>query len=167
MVGYSDYQILLQDFVALLQEEYGEEFISLVLYGSIARGEGKPSSDLDLILVISDAPPHYSQRTSRILKVLKRLEEIEEFHRLEREGYIIQIKPIILSRSEAEENRFLFLDVVEDGIILYDKEDFFANRLKALRRRLQELGSQRVRTEEGYRYWVLKPDIIPGEAFEL
>ncbi len=65
------------------------------------------------------------------------------------------------------ENRSLFLGIVEDGKILYDRDDFFQERLSALKRRLQELGSKKVYLEDGSWYWVLKPDLKLGEIFEL
>lgn len=38
----------------------------------------------------------------------------------------------------------LFLDMVEDARILYDKSEFFSKRLERLRKRLRELGAKRV-----------------------
>jgi len=60
----------------------------------------------------------------------------------------------------------LLLDVTEDGIILYD-DGLMANKLRELRERLQALGSKRVRTRSGKWYWILKPDIKPGEIVQI
>lgn len=70
---------------------------------------------------------------------------------------------IVLSMEEAGENRYLYLDMVEDGVILHDRNDFFARKLKEMRKRLKELGSKRVRLDDGTWYWDLKP----GEVFSL
>ena len=56
---------------------------------------------------------------------------------------------------------------MEDGKILYDRDDFFQERLSTLKRRLQELGSKKVYLKDGSWYWVLKPDLKLGEIFEL
>lgn len=56
--------------------------------------------------------------------------------------------------------------MVEDAVILYDKEGFFAGILEKLRQRLFSLGSRRL-VQGSVRYWDLKPDLRPGEIFEL
>ena len=167
-VNYSAYERLLKHFLALAREEYKDEIIAVVLYGSVARGQAKPTSDLDLILVIEDPPSPYPKSTKRfILRVEERLKDGKEFRNLVKSGLYPDLKPIILSRSEASMNRYIFLDLIEDAIILFDRDNFFKERLEALKRRLKELGSEKVELEDGGWYWILKPDLKFGEVFEL
>ncbi len=86
---------------------------------------------------------------------------------LKEKGYFAYLKPIIFSKEETKENRYLFLDVIEDGVILHDREGFFEDRLKSFKKRLEELGAKRFFLEDGSWYWVLKPDLKPGEVFKL
>jgi len=160
MVGFEDYRELLSQLVGHLQKEYGREFISLVLYGSVSRGEAREDSDIDLILVLDNPPPQYYKRTEQLMKILDDVER-------EVGGGKALLNPIVFSKAEAMENRYLFLDILEDGKILYDRDDFFQKRLSTLKRRLQELGSKKVYLEDGSWYWVLKPDLKLGEIFEL
>ena len=167
-INYTTYERLLKYFLVLVREEYKDEIIAVVLYGSVARGEAKPTSDLDLILVIEDPPSPYEKSTKRfILKVEDRLKDGEEFRSLVKSGFYPDLRPIILSRSEASTNRYIFLDLIEDAIILFDRNNFFKERLEALKRRLKELGSEKVKLEDGGWYWILKPDLKFGEVFEL
>lgn len=53
--GPADILPLVQRVKARLAEAYGERFAGLVLYGSYARGEAGPDSDVDL-LVLLDGP---------------------------------------------------------------------------------------------------------------
>ena len=39
-----------------LKDKLGDRLISLVVYGSVARGEAKRDSDLDLLIVARDLP---------------------------------------------------------------------------------------------------------------
>lgn len=160
MIGFEDYRKLLSKLVGHLRKEYGREFVSLVLYGSVARGEAREDSDVDLILVLDNPPPQYYKRTERLMNVLDKVEcDIEESRP--------HLNPIVFSKAEAMENRYLFLDMIEDSKILYDQDDFFRERLNTLKTRLQELGSKKVYLEAGSWYWVLKPDLKIGEIFEL
>ena len=167
-VNYRTYERLLKRFLALVRAEYKDEIITVALYGSVARGEAGPNSDLDLLLVIEDSSSRHQKSTKRfVLKVEDRLKAGEEFRDLVRGGLSPDLKPIIFSRSEASTNRYLYLDLVEDAIILLDKDSFFKERLETLKTRLKELGSEKVKLEDGTWYWILKPDLKFGEVFEL
>lgn len=48
-------QVVLRECKSRIAEHYGNQFRGLVLYGSYARGEETPGSDLDL-LVLLDGP---------------------------------------------------------------------------------------------------------------
>ncbi len=50
-LGYGDYKPLLDRFVAILHGTLGSNLVSLVLYGSVARGAAGPQSDIDLLLI--------------------------------------------------------------------------------------------------------------------
>ncbi len=147
----------LKEFTDLLIKKYKQELISAVLYGSVARGDAKPGSDIDLVIIIEKAPSIYYKRLQRIIKIIKKIED----------KYDICIKPIIFSKEEAKENRYLFLDITEDGVMLYDKDKFFNNRLLTLKRRLKELGSKRIFLKDNSWYWIIKPDLKLGEVFQL
>lgn len=51
MVGYDNYKVLLGNIVKLLKFHFGKEFLSCALFGSVARGEAFPQSDIDLLIV--------------------------------------------------------------------------------------------------------------------
>jgi hypothetical protein len=56
--------------------------------------------------------------------------------------------------------------MTEEAVILFDRDDFFAQVLARVRERLRELGAQR-RQLGRMRYWDLKPDFKPGEVITL
>ena len=45
------YKSLLEKLTKLLQKEFQDKLISVVLYGSVARGDNRKDSDIDLLLV--------------------------------------------------------------------------------------------------------------------
>jgi hypothetical protein len=77
-----------------------------------------------------------------------------------------EISTLVLTREEASENRYIFLDMIEDARILFDQDEFFQERLKMLAARLDELGSRKVRFNDTW-YWDLKPDLKLGEVITL
>ena len=60
-------------------ERLGDELITLVLYGSVARGQARPDeSDVDLLIILRDASPVYYERLKPILEVQRRGRGAEE-----------------------------------------------------------------------------------------
>jgi predicted nucleotidyltransferase len=53
----------------ILSEYYGEKFQGLILYGSMARGQGDNFSDIDL-LVLLKMPFNYFQELRKIVELL-------------------------------------------------------------------------------------------------
>jgi len=57
--------------------------------------------------------------------------------------------------------------MVDDAVVLYDPAGFFKRTIQDLQNRLKELGARRVWLEDGTWYWDIKPDLKPGEVFNL
>ncbi len=163
MRRYQDYKEILNKFNQLLLERFGANLISLVLFGSVARGTAKQESDIDLLIILKDAPDSYYNRLEPVVDIELELRK-EAF---ETTGAEPIFSSIVLSKQEAMENRNIFLDMLDASIILYDKDDFFKKRLDELKKRLLQLGSKKVILEDKTWYWNLKPDSAPGEVIEL
>jgi predicted nucleotidyltransferase len=165
-IGYSEYQGLLDAFVGLVQHALGDQLVSLVLYGSVARGTARPDSDVDLLLVLREAPAGYWKRLQPLLPILKKLRKEPCWKKLEEQGLIPFLSLLVLSLEEAKENRYLYLDMIEEAMILVDQEGFFHNKLASLRQRLEELGAKKIQRNEDW-YWDLKPDLKLGDVIIL
>ncbi len=148
-------------YVAALQESAGPALVSAVLFGSGDRGEAGPVSDIDLLLVVEGLPPSQLVRHDVLQAADARLEP--ERVRLRREGIVTDVRPILKTPEEAQRITLLYLDMVEDGDLLYDRDGFFATILGRLRERLAALGARRVRRGRAW-YWDLKPDFRPGRS---
>ncbi len=88
-----------------------------------------------------------------------------EAQRLEwlRQGMFADVFPILKTPEEAARLVPLYLDMVEDAEILFDRDGFFAGGLEKLRQPLARLGARRVRRGR-YWYWDLQPDYRPSEV---
>lgn len=142
----------------------GEALVSVVLFGSVARGEADCHSDIDLLLVVEGLPPGRFARMARLEGIAEELEAARQA--LWRQGTYTDFSVLVLTPEEARRTRLIYLDMVEDGILLWDRDGFFAGVLGRLRGRLKELGSRRWKRGRT-RYWVLTPTIRPGERIVL
>ncbi|HID63461.1 MAG TPA: nucleotidyltransferase domain-containing protein [Anaerolineae bacterium] len=164
---YENYQALLEQLLKLLRARLGDRLTTVVLYGSVARGTATLQSDVDLLVIVCDAPSNYFARLDPLLEAWRVLEKSQTVAALYQQGIRPYLSFLVLSEEEANQNRYIFLDMIEEGIILHDRDGYFARRLEALKERLIALGSRRVCLEDGTWYWDLKPDLVLGEVFEL
>ncbi len=138
----------------------GKRLVSLVLFGSLARGRARESSDIDLLVVAEGFPRSLRDRRRPLL---------EEWERVRADRGLAAVEWNLVTKSP-EEARFhspLYLDMVEDGVLLVDRDGFFAQVLEEMRERMRVLGSRRVFLEDGSWYWDLKPDFRFGETVEI
>ena len=143
---------------------YGDRLISVVLYGSVARGTMRHDSDMDLLIVADALPDGRLNRVREFEAVEESLKE--DFSRAASRGLHTSLSPIFKTSREVRAGSPLFLDMVEDARVLYDRQEFFAQELTRLRKKLTQLGAKRVWKGNAW-YWDLKPDYRPGEVFEL
>ena len=83
-----------------------------------------------------------------------------------REGIQTTLSPVLKTPEEVQKGSLLFLDMVDQAVILYDRDRFLRCYLDHLKARLEALGARRIYRRGGY-YWLLKPDLKPGEGITL
>lgn len=132
----------------------------MVLFGSVARGDACDSSDIDLVVVAEDLPRSLTERARVLRQVWDRV-------RVERGLSNVEWNLVVKTPEEAAHHSPLYLDIVEDGILLHDRNGFFQSILDAMRARMQALGSRRVFLPDGAWYWDLKPDYRFGDVVEI
>jgi predicted nucleotidyltransferase len=145
------YKSLLEKLTKLLQEEFQDKLISVVLYGSVARGDNRKDSDIDLLLVIKDLPKTITERVILFDKVERKLDDY--IMRLMDDGYYITLSPVLKTPEEAMRFSPIYMDMTEDAIILHDENGFFRKVLEKTKKRLKELGFERVWLSKKVWYW--------------
>lgn len=164
-------KIPLRRLIYLFFNEFGENLISMVLYGSSLKETFKKGgSDIDLLYIIEDNVRKMYERESRIFKLFRSTYEYQAFDRWFKThdfyGYP-EITITGLQKSYALDFRSIYLDMIFHRAILYDREDFFEKLIQRLRDKLTALGAKRVEGMDGVWYWLLKPNLRPGELIEI
>lgn len=161
---YRDYITLI---VKSIKGYFKENLISLVLYGSVARKEAGEGSDLDFLVISKNFVGSLGSRFEVFNEIEKEIRQAKVYQKLKEQKFGTLISPVPLTPEEVKENPPLLLDVITDGIILYDKDDFMKNHLKTLERKLEKLGAKKFFLKTGKWYWDLKPDYKLGEVVEI
>lgn len=95
-----------------------------------------------------------------------RVEERMQIHSAQFKHIVLDLSPVLKEKQEVLQGSLLFLDMVDDVKILYDRGNFLARYLVRLRERLQQLGARKT-CRGGAWYWVLKKDYRQGEVIEI
>jgi len=155
-------QIIIEELNKLVRDHYKDDLISLIVFGSIGRGTFREDSDIDLLIIANNLPNGRIKRINHFMLVEEKMESLLKSLELNQ----MYLSTIIKSPEEAIKGSPLFLDMIEDGIILYDKDNFFKDILNKLKENLQKLGAKRIRVGNIW-YWKLKKDYQFGEEIKL
>lgn len=142
----------LDQVVRALREGLGGRLVSVVLFGSRARGDEGEDSDWDLLVIAEGLPEGSMSRR----KFIRGLLPPKWRHRVS----------VIAKTPEEFESSLppLYLDIALDGIIIYDPRDYASKKLSYIRDRIEELGLRRRRLGKG---WVWLWRSPPGTDWEI
>lgn len=147
----------LDRYVDLLEARFGEDLVSVVVFGSHARGEARVESDADVLVVVRGLPVRRWERYGALRPVARAVSD----------QFAAALSLIALTPEEAGTVRPYYLGMLSGHVLLWDREGYFQGVLGRLRARLAELGSRRYVDKDGYEYWDLKPDWKPGDVVTL
>jgi predicted nucleotidyltransferase len=155
---------LAEEYATELLSLLGERLVAIVLFGSVARQDCTPTSDIDLLIIAADLPRGHFARKRQLAAADRAFEK--ELAAAEAEGIETRLARIVRTPAEAERIIPLYLDMTEDAVLLYDRDGFFAGILARLRASLRRLGARRIQQGKTW-YWDLKPDFKPGDVIEI
>ena len=158
-----EWKALADRVVAEYRRALGEDLVAIALFGSVARGQARPDSDLDLYVVT--CRPILGD--PRLRTIWGRVDASPEYQELGAAGYRPTPSPVLHTIDELRRHSWILLDITHHGIVLYDPAALLERELNAVRRRMAELGSRRVELADGSWYWDIKPDWRPGEVVDL
>lgn len=166
-VPHASYSQLIRRFCELLYEKFDQRLLSVVLFGSVARGNWSENSDIDLLIVVEGwEGKAVWERVRELRAVERRLEKSSEYLNALRAGYTPLIQPYPLDPYEAKKFNKIYLDLVIDGIIIYDKDEFIERIMDSLRKELEKIGAKKITLPNGQHYWILK-EVEVGEVVKL
>ncbi len=109
------------------------DVVSIVIFGSFARGEA--FNDLDILIVVKDAPKSFLERRRNIYNIAKEL------------NLPIRVEILLYTMEECKTNFFdhtpIFLEIACDGKVIYDS-NFVIPIMAKVQEEIKNIGIQRV-----------------------
>ncbi|KKK69825.1 hypothetical protein LCGC14_2930150 [marine sediment metagenome] len=159
---FKDY---LYNFVRLLKENYKEDLISIILFGSVARGKWNNESDIDLFIIFSNKSSIRTAINNQLKKIISDYERKTKLKNSKDNRLFSTIQDISLLLKDLNTFRTIFYDIAMDGIILFDRNQTGFHFLKKIKKRIEEKGLKRVFIKENDYYW--ERNVKFGEIIEL
>jgi uncharacterized protein len=132
-----DQEAILLHLVTALQEGLGERLVAAVLYGSRARDQAREASDWDLFIIATDLPARLWQRHILLKRFLPAV-------------YRGAVSLLAKTPQEFEARiSSLYLDIAQNGKMLFDPQGYAHRRLAALQRLMAETGLYRMKSRGG------------------
>ena len=107
----------LETFIDKLKEREGDNLLKVVLFGSVARGDSRPYSDIDVFVLM---------RNGAYSELVERITEIYIDINIEEGECKVWLSPFVVSQEEYLEHKAFGVPIYhiidEEGVVLYDAE---------------------------------------------
>lgn len=127
-----------------IMRHYGDNLLGLAIFGSFARGENRKDSDLDLLIILKNAPRRRVRLTEFIQEIEMKHDSLAQ-QLFSVEGLSCELSPYILTESEALLVQPIYYDLVDHHTIVYDPQGIIARIIESTSALLRQVGAQRVR----------------------
>jgi predicted nucleotidyltransferase len=131
--------------VAAISEQMGEALAGVVLFGSMARGESRKGSDMDLLIVLRHSLPLTRRLYARW---------DQRFAPDEGSPHFVHLPLLAMDAGS------LWFEAAVDGIVLHDAGEEIARFLGSIRRLIAS-GKLKRRSAYGHPYWVKSEEEAP------
>ena len=158
------YANLILKILFAFKEKFGQDLLSLGVYGSIARNIAKKESDLDIFLICRGFSVNIGERLDFLIEMKKMKIIQDELNFLNNRSFYPRISfyPRLVSELTMS---FFTIDIAFDMKIIYDEMNILKRFLSDINKRIREQGIRRIYLDKE-RYY-LDLNIKFGEIFEF
>ncbi len=103
--------------------------LGLLLFGSVAKGTFGPNSDIDILVVVDGGAMDYFDEVHDMIESVEGLRDP-----LRATGKNLSITPLMLSAKRLGSFRPIYIDFLEDGVILFERNETLSMFLNDIRK---------------------------------
>jgi predicted nucleotidyltransferase len=121
-----------------LKQKLNNDLLSVILFGSIVKGNFTNTSDIDVLVICETPPKDWRARDKMVLELTENIEI----------KYGTPIHMTLVSKEEIlysiESISPLMLEIYSANEIIYDKDSFFKQLLKHFEKNMHRLKAQKI-----------------------
>ncbi len=156
----------LNSYVSLLKKNFNNNLISVILYGSVARGKWTYESDIDLLLIFSDEIVNLSGFNKTLTNITVTFEKTLQLKDGNNKTIYCSLQEYPIFLNDLDNIRTLFYDIAMDGIILYDRANVGFSFIERINQRIVNKNIKRIFVSDKDFYWK-RNNVEFGELIEL
>jgi hypothetical protein len=143
---------VIQSALSCLLHHFGTYLVTMAVYGSVSTGNYKVTSDIDILVVVDEWSRNISGQTAEVVEATAPVRgAISALY--ESQDISTSIQWYTVTKDEAAKLRPLYLDMVTDAELVYDRDHFFEEILSKLRSRMEDFDFKRVEFPDGSHAW--------------
>lgn len=151
-------------YVRALRKRFPDTLTFALVFGSVARGEAKSDSDIDLLLVFTELP---KSRLARRRFLEPEPKEIEQsiLALMDKQIYT-RLNPMVKTTDEVRHPTPFLFSALRDGVVLFDRSRLHRSLKQEIDKWQSALGA-RFQKIGNVDYIELKPNVRWGEVFSI
>ena len=130
-------KLLQQKITKEIKNHFGSELVSIVLFGSQARGTADEHSDIDLVVIAEGVPSDWRQQRDIVNKIIMSPELINL-----PVSIILKSPDVVIASLDTVQP--LLFGILKSYRVLYDPENFFETQAQIYRERMREWDVQEI-----------------------
>lgn len=154
-LGVETYKRVVNLFVDKVINELRNGILSMVLFGSVSRGQAKGDSDIDIFMYFDDKLIDRYQIEQKVNEIIIELRGSEEYVELEEKEILPEIYPFYIAKSDTSKLPWVCMDSCLEGQIIFDRDNFGKTLMSRYLKKIVEQGGRKVILPQGGWCWTL------------
>lgn len=154
-LGMETYKGVVDLFANKVIDDLGNVILSMVVFGSVSRGQAKGDSDIDIFIYFDDKSVDRYQIEKKVNEIIIELRGCREYVELEEKEILPEIYPFYIAKSNSNNLPWVCLDSCLEGQVIFDRENFGKTLMSIFLQRIVDQGGRKVNLPQGGWCWTL------------
>lgn len=154
-LGVETYRKLIDLFVDKVKAKLGIGLLSMIVFGSVSRGQARGDSDIDIFVYFDDSVIDRYQIEICVNEIIIEIRESKEYIELEEREILPEIYPFYIAKSNSGDLPWVCLDSCIEGKVMFDRDNFGRDAVFNFLKGVEGRSGRKVNLPQGGWCWTL------------